>query len=69
MIVASMMILHAVRELVMGMRHVIVITVAVLVLPTHFLSFAYHRSVEMVERVRVTAALRFPSVVEQGRRS
>lgn len=66
-IVACMMVLHSVRELVMRMRHVIVITVAVLVLPTHFLSFPYHGSVEMVERVRVTAGLRFP--VEHGRPS
>lgn len=66
-IVACVMVLHAIRELVMRMCHVIVIMVAVLVLPTYFSSFPYHRSVEMVERVRVTGCLRFP--VEQGRPS
>lgn len=66
-IVACMMVLHAVGELVMRMCHVVMITVAVLVLPTYFLSFPYHGSVEMVERARVTAGLRFP--VEQGRPS
>ena len=59
MIVAGVMVLDAIRELVMRMCHVIVMVVTVLVFPSHLLSIAYHRPVEMLERVRVIASLDF----------
>lgn len=55
MIIAGMMVLDAVWELVVRMCHVIMIVVTVLVFPSHLSSIAYHGSVEMLKRVRVTA--------------
>lgn len=52
--VAGVMVLDAVREVIVRMRHVVVIMVPVLVGPSDLLGVAYHRSVEVLERVRVS---------------
>lgn len=64
-IVPGVVILHAVRELVVRMCHVVVIMMAVLPFPSHLVSLAYHGSVEMLERVRVAVSLYLP--VQQHR--
>jgi len=51
MVIAGVMILDAVRELVLGMRHVVHLLMAVLIGDDYFVSRSFHRTVKVREAV------------------
>jgi len=50
--ILRMMILHAVRVLILGIRLVVVTLMAVLILPEYLVVMTYHRPGEVMEGVR-----------------
>lgn len=54
MIIAGVVILDAVRELVLGMRHVVYLAMAVLIVDNYFVSGALHRAMKVRKAVSMS---------------